>query len=276
VRSCKRFLLDHLHQEQVVTGGNLVYLDPTDSIRLGMGDLHEPGVIRFLQQRLQPGDRVIDAGAHIGYVTLEMARAVGGGGKVFAFEPDPSNFALLQRNVAANRYANVVTVQAAVWRSDGRQRLFLRDDHHGDHRMYDPGDGRSSVEVDTISLDSYFAGDSRPLRLIKLDIQGSELHALRGMTGLLRRNPDVIVILELWPRGLRGCGAEPHLVLDLMQELGLKPWQLNPRSGRLQPVDARRLLNRLDPSSALGQLRAVLRSGEDAELVCTRRRLDAL
>jgi FkbM family methyltransferase len=266
-------LLAHLRQEQVVTGGHLVYLDPTDSIRLGMGDLHEPGVVQLLQQHLQPGDRVIDAGAHIGYLTLEMARAVGGGGNVYAFEPDPSNFALLQRNVAANRYSNVITVQAAAWSADGRQRLFLRDDHHGDHRMYDPGDGRTSVEVDTVRLDSYFDGDDRPLRLVKLDVQGSELHALRGMTGLLRRNPDVIVILELWPRGLRGCGAEPRLVIDLMQELGLTPWRLNPRSGRLRPVDANRLLRRLDPSSPLGQLWAALRLGEDAELVCTRQSL---
>lgn len=267
LRSLKRMLLDRLRREVVVRDGLTVHLDRTDSLRLGMGDEHEPHVSRFLSAVLRPGDRVVDGGAHIGYLSLQMARSVGPSGAVHAFEPDPVNFRLLERNVAANDFPTIMPVQAALWSSCGRARLYLREDHHADHRLWDPGDGRPSVDVATVTLDSYFAGDDRPLRLVKLDVQGAELHALRGMERLLDRDPGLILLLELWPCGLRGCGSDPPELVTLLRRAGRETFRPG-ADGGLVPVDMERLLLALDPVSRLGRFRAGLRRRAEAELVC--------
>ena len=100
-RNAKSFLLRRLRRDQMVVHGHLVHNDATDSLRLGLGEEHEAAIVRYLDHCLAPGDLVVDGGAHIGYHSLHMARAVGSNGRVLAFEPDPANFALLERNLAA-------------------------------------------------------------------------------------------------------------------------------------------------------------------------------
>ena len=60
------------------------------------------------------GNFVIDLGANIGYYTCILAKLVGKDGKVFAFEPDPRNLKLLEKNIKVNEYNNVVIVDKAV------------------------------------------------------------------------------------------------------------------------------------------------------------------
>jgi len=273
LRGLKRALLQRLRREVVVRDGLTVHLDATDSLRLGMGDEHEPDVCRFLAAVLRPGDRAVDGGAHVGYLSLRMARAVGPSGEVHAFEPDPTSFRLLELNAVANGLSTIMPVQAALWSSCGTARLYVREDHHADHRLWDPGDGRPSVEVATVTLDRHFAGDDRPLRLVKLDVQGAELHALRGMERLLERDPGLILLLELWPRGLRGCGSDPQELVALLRRAGRGTFRPG-ADGGLVPVEADRVLVALDPASRLGRLRAGLRRRAETELVCLPAGLD--
>ncbi len=72
---------------------------------------YEPETTDLFVSLLHEGDVVVDIGAHIGYYTLLAARTVGKDGKVFAFEPDPDNYALLVKNVEMNGYNNVTAVQ---------------------------------------------------------------------------------------------------------------------------------------------------------------------
>ncbi len=268
LKTGKKFLLARLRQDQITRDGHTLFLDPSDSLRLGMGETHEPKLVRFLQSTLRPGGRVIDAGAHIGYLTLAMAQAVGRTGKVYAFEPDPANFALLSRNIATNGYSNIVSVPAAVWSSKGRRPLFLRDDHHGDHRMYDPGGRRSAVTVDTVSLDDYFS-DDQTIQLIKLDIQGSEMWALNGMTSLLRRSSQVVLVFEFWPRGLRGCGSDPEHLLTTLRELGFTICRLK-ESAELVAVTPGELLGELEPATKIGRICNTFRSRDYVDLIAVR------
>src|SRR5262249_36182110 len=151
--------------------------------------VYEPFETGLLQNQLRPGDVVVDVGANIGYYTLLFARCVGPRGRVFAFEPDQTNFDLLRRNVERNGYTNVTLVRKAVAAQSGKLRLYLCEDNKGDHRTYDSHDGRPSLEIDAVSLDDYFAGERGSIALIKMDIQGAEEGALRGMRRLLADNP---------------------------------------------------------------------------------------
>ncbi|MEE4273599.1 MAG: FkbM family methyltransferase [Thermoanaerobaculales bacterium] len=271
IRCAKRFLLGRLRREQVEIDGHIFRLDVTDSLRLGLDERHETEISAIMTRLLHPGDLVVDGGAHIGYHSLHMARLVGPRGRVEAFEPDPTNFGLLEHNISVNEYDNINARDTAVWSRSCRRHLYLRDDHHGDHRLYDPGDGRTRIEVRAIDLDSVLTSSPLSPRLIKLDLQGAELHALRGMQHTLHEAAGLALILEFWPRGLRACGSDPRELLTMLEASGFQVWEIDRRGRAPQRRSAEELLQRLDAGSAAGRWRQALRSRDDVDILCLKR-----
>src|SRR6478736_4506829 len=160
---------------------------------------------RLLKTILSAGDVVVDAGANIGIYSEFLARRVGPTGLVNSFEPSPENFERLQ--CATRKLSNVRVCQAAVGERSGRSTLYLSDKLNVDHRTYmTEGDSRSGVPIDIVALDDYFKPGQR-VDLIKMDIQGYELHALRGANRVLADNPAAKLLLEFWPYGLKQAGA---------------------------------------------------------------------
>ena len=104
VRAAESFVVSRLRSNVAVVHGHKMFLDPKDSLRLSIFGVYEPFETDLVQHEVGEGDVVLDIGANIGYYTLIFARIVGEGGKVFAFEPDPDNFALLKKNVEASGY----------------------------------------------------------------------------------------------------------------------------------------------------------------------------
>jgi len=172
---------------------------------------------RLLRAILFPGAVVVDVGANIGIYSRFLSRCVGRTGVVHAFEPSPENFRRLQS--ATHKLTNVCLSDAAVGEHTGRSHLYLSDNLNVDHRAYPPeGDSRNSVSVDVVALDDYFKPGHR-VDLIKLDVQGYELHALRGANRVLRDNPAVKLIVELWPYGLRQAATPwPDLIAALKEK----------------------------------------------------------
>ena len=81
-----------------------MYLDSKDSNKLSFNEVYEYLVTELVQKEVKMGNVVLDIGAHIGYYALMFAKLVGPHGKVFAFEPEPGNFAILEKNVRVNDY----------------------------------------------------------------------------------------------------------------------------------------------------------------------------
>jgi FkbM family methyltransferase len=78
---------------------------------------------------------VVDIGANIGYYSLIAAEPIGTDGKVYAFEPDPDNYALLVRNVELNGYRNVETVEKAVSSESGFVTLYIDRSNFGNRSL---------------------------------------------------------------------------------------------------------------------------------------------
>ena len=214
-----------------------MFLDRCDTLDLAFVGAHEPAVTALLRREVKPGDVAVDIGAHIGYFTLLLSRLVGEKGKVFAFEPDPDNFALLRRNAELNGLRNVVLESKAVSDAGGRIRLYRAEGNSGDHRIFDDSGRREAVEVDSVRLDDYFAGSGVRVDFIKMDIQGAEPGAVRGMEALLRRSAGFRMVAEFWPYGLRRCGVKPSAYLDQLRTQAFKLHRIDGKQGNIETLD---------------------------------------
>jgi FkbM family methyltransferase len=170
---------------------------------------------KLLRSVLSAGAVVVDAGANIGVYSQFLSRTVGPTGVVHSFEPAPANFRRLQS--ATRNLANVRLSQAAVGESSGRSKLYVSDKLNVDHRTYaTEGDSRYAVPIDIVAMDDYFKPGQR-VDLIKMDIQGYELHALRGASRVLADNPATKLLLEFWPYGLEEAGANWLELIDTLR-----------------------------------------------------------
>jgi FkbM family methyltransferase len=168
--------------------------------------------LRLVRDWVRPGMICVDVGANIGFYTAELARRVGPSGRVFAFEPDPTNAAMIRRRRLGPQ---AILHEAAVGDEPGETALYLSDDLNVDHRTYPTGSARRQLRVSRVSLDEVL-GDAE-VDFVKMDIQGHELRALQGMTGVLRRSSRLRMVLEFWPWGIRQAGDDPREVLALLR-----------------------------------------------------------
>jgi FkbM family methyltransferase len=196
-----------------------MFLNPTDGVitpRI-MAGLFEPSETQATVESLRRGDTFVDVGANVGYYTLLAARLVGQEGRVFAFEPDPESFALLERNVRLNGFGNVVLEPKAVSNEEGKLRLYLSSENKGDHRIYQvQGEERPFVEVEVVTLDRYFEGDPGRIDFVKIDTQGADLAVIEGMREILESHEGILLSVEFWPYGLRDFGDEASDLLDFV------------------------------------------------------------
>ena len=181
----------------------------------GVWEKEESDALRGL---LAPGMTFVDIGAHVGYMSLLAARAVGPTGRGIAFEPAPGNFELLQANLVRHRAANVVAIPAAAWKETGRVTFSLDEFNTGDHRAYARA-GAETFEVPGYALDDVIPGDMA-IDVVKVDAQGTDHLALEGMASTLARcRPRLLV--EFWPPGIAELGDDPLAVLAFYREMGL-------------------------------------------------------
>lgn len=197
---------------------------------------------KLFKSLIREGMVVVDIGAYAGYYSLVAADLVGEEGKVYAFEPNPENYVLLLKNLEVNRCKNVTPVQKAIADRDGRARLFLAQENKGDHRLFDSNDGRESITVDVTSLDAFFKERDYRVDVIKMDIQGSEMAALKGMTRILEKNDDLKILTEFWPNGIRMSGASPEEFLKKLVEFGFELYHINEKRKLVEPISVTRAM----------------------------------
>ncbi len=184
--------------------------------------LYELETARLIRRLLRPGDRFVDCGANIGYFTLHAARWVGEAGRVDAFEPDPHNRRRLIDHLALNGLTGRVTVHAAaVSDTPGQITLYHppepdaggKDRHnHGETTMLAgliPGSTANVVPAVRVDEAVKASGHDAPVALIKIDVEGAELLAIGGMTGLLSLPRPPAVILEHNPQTSAAAGYAP-------------------------------------------------------------------
>lgn len=165
---------------------------------------YEPHVVQALERYVKPGDCCMDIGANLGYFTSVMAHLVGDKGEVVAFEPLPDNIKVLEENIALEGLTNVRIEPKAVGDSIGTASLLIQGDTDFTGtasltEFYDWGGKRTTVSVPVVTLDSYVAGLRKSPSVIKMDVEGAELLALRGARDLLSSlRPILLIEIHGW------------------------------------------------------------------------------
>jgi len=151
------------------------------------GDVHD-----FIVNALKPGDVFIDVGANIGYYSILASRLVDVNGMVFSVEPIPSTVEVLRFNLKINRLRNVVVIDKAGYFSHDRLKMSIPFKEFGLASIFRKGE--IEVYVEAIPLDDLFHNIPY-IKLIKIDVEGSEYEVLRGLSKTL--NNTEYVILEI-------------------------------------------------------------------------------
>jgi len=181
-----------------IAPGVRLFLDLSDhaiSLNILRGH-YEEEELGFVRTILKPGDSAVDVGGHIGFFTMHMAAAVGPEGRVYAFEPLETNAALLERSVAENGFGDRVKfLRAAVGASAGTATLTFPLETLNSGGAYllrgTPLAGNQRREVPLVSLDTLDL--RRPVRFIKMDVEGAEPQVLRGAAHILAEDRPVIL-----------------------------------------------------------------------------------
>lgn len=186
--------------------------------------------MQMIHSLLRPGDIMIDVGANIGYTAIEGALAVGSAGSVHAIEPHPTTHRHLMENLALNHLDKTVPTYAVAITSASSPGLSLQfsDDRRDDmNALLLPGKTHPSntVTVPSVTLDQLFSGLPR-CDLLKVDVEGSDLHALLGAKDLLTRTRQILIEAgepNSLRFGIRASDLHDHLVASGFQVTEASP-----------------------------------------------------
>ncbi|MFT3679142.1 MAG: FkbM family methyltransferase [Ferruginibacter sp.] len=179
----------------------------------------EPHIVKLFLQILEPGNNVLDIGANIGYFSLIASKRVGANGNVYSFEPSPATMERLKRNIQLNERTNVQLFQKAVSDTEGMVSFQMPADdikNSGRASFRQLEENSTVTSVETIRLDSKM-DEIKPVALVKMDIEGAEAMALKGMTGLIKRDQPVF-IMELSGSYLNQLGYSTFFIINFFQE----------------------------------------------------------
>lgn len=171
-----------------------------------------------LFQAIQPGVTFLDVGANMGEFSLKAKQMVGEKGAVIAFEPDPSNFERLKKNLALNPSIQVTAVQKALGEAPGYAWMHApRTDNSGTKRIAVSDEG---IQVVLDTLDEAVARlKLERMDWLKIDVEGYEWAVLRGGQKTLKRfHPNLFI--EIDEANLQVHGSSAAAVIGWLAALG--------------------------------------------------------
>lgn len=180
----------------------------------------EPTETAILRNHIKEGMTVIDAGAYIGYYSVLASKLVGNKGKVYSFEPSPESLGVLRKNIELNDCRNVQVIGKVVSDKSGYATFYPNPRNLSGSTTFD---GYSSVrdskdpkiEIPAVTLDDVIG--SEKVDFVKMDIEGGETKALRGMLGIIMNNPNLEMIIEVSPVGLMRVGSSLEGFVNFLQ-----------------------------------------------------------
>lgn len=223
--------LEKIKRYETATGIFWLPTDAPDDViiqRMIAGEVFEKEIVDEARKYIRPGTVVVDLGACYGQMSVIFSSLVGQDGSVIGFEASPFIFQLYHQNILENKCSNVLCMPFAAWNSSYETLKFMTYDfsHFKSYGCFgiDPA-GKGEVEVQTITVDDLEI--KRPISLVKIDVQGADLHALRGMAATLRTQ-KCPVIFEYEEQYDQSFGVTWQQYVDFTSRVGYsKPRQIH-------------------------------------------------
>lgn len=175
--------------------------------------------IELLKKLIRPGDHILDIGSNIGFYAKLLSSFTGPGGKVYCFEPDSTNYGYLVKNTRG--LSNISLFNKAVSDNTDVIKVYKSKLLNVDHRTYPVNNYDSVEEIGSVSIDGLIADKTiSTVDIIKIDIQGYELTAFKGMTHLLGTASRLKIVAEYWPHGFKRAGTSAVEFYDFFDRLG--------------------------------------------------------
>jgi FkbM family methyltransferase len=186
------------------------------------GVMYDMPIVQAALDLIHPGSCVIDVGANFGQMTIAFSKAVGHSGVVHSFEAQAFVFDILQKNITANSCDNVQLHYAAVFDKDGEIFYFHHEDSSNDYGTHgidlsghkQKGQGVKSLTIDALNIE-------QPVSFMKVDIQGSDLYALKGAVNTIRRH-RMPLIFEYEEHLQEQFGTNFQDYVDFVQSIGYR------------------------------------------------------
>ncbi|WP_165073936.1 FkbM family methyltransferase [Paludisphaera rhizosphaerae] len=199
---------------------------------------------------LQPGDRFVDVGANVGMVSLLAASRVGATGLVDSVEPNPTCVERLRSAVDRNHISHLHVHPCAAADVETEMTLFIPkfSGEEASLAAFDVAENDDRYErvcVKVRPVEAMLAHDPRPPILVKIDVEGYECSAVRGMADMLRQARP-LVATEIAADHLGRAGCTPADLISLMKSLGYTGWTIgSQRAG----IEREFNLTTIDPSA---------------------------
>jgi FkbM family methyltransferase len=234
VKMEQRFFQKRLHN------GTMLYVSPQEHIQrqLFWYGYYEKKYVLTWERFVSEDAVVFDIGANIGYYSIIAAKQATTG-VIYSFEPYSDSFSLLQRNIAFNKLSNIIPVQAAISNENGEKKLFITgSDNTGMTGLTKAENFSGRIEtVQAISLDEWIKKTRlKRITIIKMDIEGSEYNALKGMEGLLQKCKPVLFI-EISNSLLKSYGVDNTDIYKLLASHNYKAYSISEKQV-LKPIYA--------------------------------------
>ena len=232
LQTLKNRLGMHFSRRVNIDGFDVV-CDPFDGLTrlLIQQGFTEPETRLLFADEIRPGMTIFDVGAYIGQFTLVASRQLAGTGRVVAFEPSSAAFALLSENVRRNHLSNVRCIHAAVSDSTGEATFYLMP-ASADQNSLRPLAGSDAIPVKVALETIDHVAESLSLDridLIKIDVEGNELFALRGARSVLREFRPLLIIEISHHQFTYGySGSE---IQSFLEELGYQTMRIDENEG---------------------------------------------
>lgn len=180
---------------------------------------YEPVTFDFLRRNCKSGGVFLDCGAHIGLFAVVGAKLVGKAGKVFSFEPTPNTRNVLEEVIRLNDCQNITEVRGeAIAEKSGTATFFdTGNDVSNANSLVQTERHDEGLSVPTVSIDDFAAERNLKIQVLKIDVEGAELNALRGAFQTLK-NDCPPLSLGLHPNAISQSGATLEEIWNFLNQ----------------------------------------------------------
>lgn len=199
--------------------GSLVLDDSPHCDSIRQNRCWQPREADWISKFVRPGDVVLDVGAYIGYYTKLFSELTGPSGSVVAFEPVKGNFELLKRNIEGN--SNVVAFNYAVGEKSEDSIIYENPASPACSSMKQRK-GWRPAKVKAVKLDDFILPKFSSVDVVKIDVEGWEFNAIKGMEDLIRRSDYMLLIAKVCHDLLLRCQTDPNEYMGFLESLGFK------------------------------------------------------